>query len=299
MYALSQIRRGLSDPVKSLHVLHTRFQRGVRGQTGQNVMERDWDNLIILDGCRYDDFRRRNTIPGDLDSILSVASNTQRFMEQTFGTRDHLDTVFVAGNTNVRHAKSEFCDRIRLWEAPYVSELWPDQYDDPRTIVMPETVVDTTLDARDRYPNKRLIVHFLQPHFPSLGETGRAIFELDDLWWKQIKRGDITREAARQAYLENVDIAIEHARRLVPELDGKTVITADHGEMFGRWGVYEHPPEMFVPGLVKVPWFTCQFAERKRIEAGIEGVGPAEETPEVRDRLADLGYLPEHDGRPG
>lgn len=33
----------------------------------QNVMNQDWDNLIILDGCRYDLFEEINTISGDLE----------------------------------------------------------------------------------------------------------------------------------------------------------------------------------------------------------------------------------------
>lgn len=28
------------------------------------IMEKDWDNLIILDGCRYDAFKKINSIPG-------------------------------------------------------------------------------------------------------------------------------------------------------------------------------------------------------------------------------------------
>lgn len=63
-----------------------------------NVMEEDWDNLIILDACRYDSFVDMNNISGQLDSIISVSSTSPEFMEKTFKEREFHDTVCVSAN---------------------------------------------------------------------------------------------------------------------------------------------------------------------------------------------------------
>lgn len=63
-----------------------------------------------------------------------------------------------------------------------------------------------------------------------------------------------TREAALELYEENLRIALEGVADLIPELDGRVVVTADHGEAFGEQGVWEHHIETHIPPLVEVPW---------------------------------------------
>jgi hypothetical protein len=45
-------------------------------------MQEDWDNLIILDACRYGAFERNNTIPGALEYRFSRGSMTGEFFEE-------------------------------------------------------------------------------------------------------------------------------------------------------------------------------------------------------------------------
>lgn len=63
-----------------------------------------------------------------------------------------------------------------------------------------------------------------------------------------------TREAALRLYEENLRIALDSVARLIPELDGTVVVTADHGEAFGEEGVWEHHIETYIPPLTEVPW---------------------------------------------
>jgi hypothetical protein len=63
-----------------------------------------------------------------------------------------------------------------------------------------------------------------------------------------------TRDAALELYEENLRIVIESVAELVAELDGRVVVTADHGEAFGEDGVWEHHIETHIPPLVEVPW---------------------------------------------
>lgn len=57
------------------------FQRNMG--KGTNFFEKDWDNLIILDACRYDIFEKINTIGGDLSYKISKGSHSEEFYQKT------------------------------------------------------------------------------------------------------------------------------------------------------------------------------------------------------------------------
>jgi hypothetical protein len=72
-------------------------------------------------------------------------------------------------------------------------------------------------------------------------------------------------------------------------------ITADHGNLFGEWGLYGHPMHTPVPALLRVPWAETTARDRQTREPALE---PPEPLPvsrvdggDARDRLAALGYL--------
>ncbi len=67
-----------------------------------------------------------------------------------------------------------------------------------------------------------------------------------------------TRETALQYHEENLRIALESVAELVEELDGRVVVTADHGEAFGEQGIWEHHIETHIPPLVEVPWLELE-----------------------------------------
>ncbi|ESP89943.1 hypothetical protein K933_00232 [Candidatus Halobonum tyrrellensis G22] len=61
-------------------------------------------------------------------------------------------------------------------------------------------------------------------------------------------------ETIRSYYEENLRLALAAASDLASDLDGRVVVTADHGEAFGEHGVWEHHVETHIPPLVDVPW---------------------------------------------
>lgn len=67
-----------------------------------------------------------------------------------------------------------------------------------------------------------------------------------------------TRETLEGYYEENLRLAMEAAREMVKELDGKVVVTSDHGEAFGEEGVWEHHVETHIPALMEVPWLEVE-----------------------------------------
>ncbi|MDZ7731079.1 MAG: hypothetical protein U5K37_09370 [Natrialbaceae archaeon] len=192
-------------------------------------------------------------------------------------------------------------------------ERWNDEYE----TVLPEAVLEEALEAHDRYPRKRLIVHFMQPHRPYLGPTGQQLkedFDLDgfnrEVYAKEtsgirdenafsalVERGEIPVPMVRSAYRENLDIVLETVEELVEDLSGKTVISADHGEMLGERITpftspkFGHSPEYFKNSdLFIVPWLEIESSTRRTIEPDEPIAIERGSEEEVEDRLQALGY---------
>ena len=293
----NDIRRAVADPRLFFHYLNWRLHRGVLGKAGCHVMDRDWDNLIILDACRYDDFVRSNSIEGTLERVISTGSHTMEFLNANFDDGPFLDTVYVTGTPQVEHqgVSDGFYDVRHLWESAWDDEL--------RT-VPPASAAEAARRVESEHPQKRLIVHFVQPHYPFLGETGQRLEDIvearsglsgerrdDRSIWDQLESGNVPEDMVREAYRENLEIVLPHVRDLVPDLTGKTVVTSDHGNVFGRFGLYGHPPRKYLRELVEVPWLITEGDERKSVSVGCSstlGAEIAEQT--VSDRLTPLGY---------
>lgn len=104
----------------------------------------------------------------------------------------------------------------------------------------------------------------------------------------------------RQAYTKSLKLVLKEVYRLLDQLKGKTVITADHGELLNDRMTpiplkrYEHPEGVYSDELINVPWFIPNFDNRKEIvDAGSAGAWNWED-PDARgveDQLESLGYL--------
>jgi len=88
-------------------------------------------------------------------------------MEATYHRRTLHDTVYVTANPYAAWIPD------RTFHA--VVNLLASEWDAEVGIVYPEAVVRRAFEAHETYPNKRLIIHFMQPHFPFLGNTGTEI----------------------------------------------------------------------------------------------------------------------------
>ncbi|WP_147376629.1 hypothetical protein [Halopiger aswanensis] len=260
-------------------------------------MEKDWDNLIILDACRYDLFKQVNTIEGELRSVISSDSSTSGFLQYNFSDNEFPDTVYISANPQVqRHEVGEqFHDCIRLWEGSWDNELHT---------VLPDDVTERALRAHKQYPQKRLIIHYVQPHYPFIGETGQQIEhgtltgdgviknerEVESVW-DQLEKGIVEQETVWKAYRENLELVIPEVKKLLNGMNGKSVITSDHGNTFGRFGIYGHPGGTFLKSLVTVPWLEKEKEPRREIETGEIRPNDNGIESDVSDRLADLGYV--------
>jgi len=269
------------------------YKRSIHGQTGISFINRDWDTLVILDACRYDLFTEVNTLPGSLERVLSNGTATVEFLEKNFAGKQFPETVYLTANPNSHHVDAEF---------HAVLPLWDDHWDDELKTVTPDVVAEKAIEAHREYPHKRLIVHFIQPHYPFIGETGRKIEQggftgrgvIADhrealTIWEQIHRGQVDEKTAWRAYRENLELTLPHVESILDAVDGKTVVTSDHANAFGELGEYGHRSGIYLESVLAVPWLEIEGESRRDITSGsVEDTAGDDDV--LEDRLAALGY---------
>jgi hypothetical protein len=164
------------------------------------------------------------------------------------------------------------------------------------------------MDAHRQHPDKRLIVHFMQPHRPYLGSTAEELRNQMNLIgyrnqgdglqiWGAVKQGEVTIEEVRTAYAETLDKVIDEVKVLMKEIDGKSAITADHGEMLGErvlpitsrvWG---HSEGFSTPNLRYVPWLEIPAENRREVTSSDPISSETLDEEETEERLRALGCV--------
>jgi len=281
--------------------INKHYYQTINVDNGVDIMDEDWDNLILLDGCRYDVFARQSNLPGEVQYRHSRGSDSWQFISENFADRRLHDTVYITANPHA-HSLDETIFH-------YMNILLEDYWDSDSGTVLPETVAQEALDAFHTFENKRLIVHFMQPHFPFIGKLGQDIDQggltlnidgaEDDQRhiWQQLTYGLTDRETAVAAYRENLDIVLDTVSNLLEDISGKTVISADHGNLIGErlrpipTRGYGHPRNFPAPGLIKVPWHIIPYDNRRRVKEDPPITSNNINQDIVADRLRDLGYV--------
>lgn len=212
----------------------------------QGVVEKEWDNLIILDACRFDTYQK---IFSECEKRISLGSHSAEFLQRNFGEGEFDDIVYINANIHFTDTKmEEHIGKTDIFHEKFdtIMEKW----DEEQGTVRPESVVEDALTAEKLLPEKRKIVHFIQPHRPFVDNS---IEEKGDVY-RLAELGKIPQEEVQKAYEKNTELLKEHVEKLVEELDGKTVVTADHGELLGENGMYDHFRKSDAKGLREVPW---------------------------------------------
>ena len=274
---------------------------------GLHLPDEGWDNLVILDACRYDMFATQSQLSGQLTKRTSAGSNTPEFLQSNFQNIDLNDTVYVTANPQVNvHLDDEFFKLINVWE---------DHWDNELHTVHPKVMAEETIKAYESYPNKRLISHFIQPHYPFIGEIGQTELnshsgmELSKRLatdeeanrdtmsiWDQLYEGSVSTDLVWNAYKENLELTLPHIERLVDVFEEYTVVTSDHGNALGERAcpvpvkIYGHPPTIRIPALTDVPWLVTNTGTRKKVISEESSTADVDHNEKVEQRLADLGY---------
>jgi len=293
MYGLAELRQAIENPHLALREVNRAYHRRLYTRpyntAGVDVFAENWDNLIILDACRYDVFAEQAELDVPIESRRSRGAATPEFVRGNFTGKQLHDTVYVSANTWYFQLKEEMDASVH--RAIYVDEK------------APEPTTEQALATAQEYPNKRLLVHYIPPHHPFEGPTADSHLpsveaQSNDLF-ERVQRGelDVSDELLERAYVENLQRVLPEVETLLDELVGRTVITADHGELLGDRTRplpitdYGHHVGLYDETLVRVPWVVHEDGERKDVVAEApESDANEVEREHVIERLRELGY---------
>ncbi len=291
-------------------------------------MEEEWDYIIILDACRFDFFKKvyRDYLEGDLTKRFSPSTWTFEWASKVF-TDVYTDVIYISGNTFIRNraaSGSEIVEKFSYTRPVnlFISEehfhrildVWNNCWDYHLNTVHPSKMNEASLYALKEYPKKRLIIHYMQPHTPYILARARwmdrkSLFIIHRLaallgWEKSLEimrtfglRSHVIK-LLRRLYEENLRLALEHVTNLVDYIEGKIIITSDHGELLGENGSYGHAPqcsETRHKKLIEIPWLEIQ--RDKALKDLPENLSYDEtyllpnEEELIKKRLRALGYI--------
>lgn len=324
-YNTTNIKRAIGNPaliideLKRLgfHIYKTPNKIKFRREYGPGVdiMRRDWDNLIILDACRYDVFEEISWLDGELEAVISRGSHSREFCEKNFAGRTFYDTVYVTANGyGARIGQGVFHDLIFTDDDSSIANV--DVLHSTTRGMAPESVYNAAVDAIRTFPNKRKIIHFMQPHAPYLGEEATEVRrrvedeglvvrsrrpdKIEQYSSKEenvvntlsgaAQMGYVSESELRKIYIENLKIVLGYVEQLLGKLEGKTVITADHGEYIRSNEKTGHPMFEYSQELRKVPWLVIDAESRPEVTNDKPTDATAISNESIEKRLEHLGY---------
>ncbi|WP_267161072.1 sulfatase-like hydrolase/transferase [Halovenus salina] len=274
---------------------------------GIDVFDEDWDTLVVLDACRFDMFEQVNHLDGTVTARESKGSATAEWLQANVDGRALRDTVYVTSNPQLERNRDS-------WDVSFhhVDNVWFDHGWDKETgTVLAETMTEAAINAYEQFPNKRLVVHYMQPHYPFVPadtdfdkthldsiESGDDTATGENVWnMKFMGQIDMSRNELWDVYTANLEYVLEHVEDLLEKIPGKSVITSDHGNYVGERAFpipireYGHPRGLYDTPLVRIPWFERTNGERRTIRDGsADERQEAVSSSVVTDRLQDLGY---------
>lgn len=290
---------------------------------GTNVFDQDWDMLIVLDTARVDALEKvqdEYDFITNVDSIWSVGGASAEWLARTFDTA-HTDqiqkTAFLSAQGHVQtilDTKLQYENRrnlpfklLRLMPSTDINQLGKVEYFHKFETVgeegpfghkegntPPRYVTDRGVAIGREYDFDRLMLQYHQPHTPWFSEAlkqGRDLEYHERDWWNYYyETGDI--ESIWEAYMSDLRYVLDEIEILLQNVDAKrVVITSDHGEAFGEYGVLGHHVGSLHPKVRKVPWIETSATDTNTHSPAIEEPDDSRMSrKKIDEQLSALGY---------
>jgi hypothetical protein len=265
-----------------------------------DILKEDWDFLVLLDACRYDYFKevyRNHFHEGSLKKAISPSTWTMEWLNKIFEDNYFDDIIYISPHPFINSkkeitfkdsfrdnrsfdGKKHFFKVIDVWRGNTINVL--------DTIVHPITVNRAFHKTYLKYPNKRYIIHYIQPHRPYITINDKVKVDytpferlltiffspvqmwslkrflnkpstsaLEDCYRKNGKDGII------EVYKNEIGLVLDNLKMLIDSISGNWLITADHGERianFWRFNSFEHGGRRDRE-VIEVPWFEIKKRE--------------------------------------
>ena len=266
-----------------------------------HVMDQDWDNLLIMDAARYDISLKKFNRSFDVEAKFSKGSWSGEFIDKNFTGKYH-DTIYITANPHL--------DRVESGTFYLAINLLKKEWDSKYRTVRPEDAAEVARTVKDDHPNKRIIVHFMQPHFPFINKNSERIQQQgieDHLpnqdqksepnpWFDLLWGDENNPKEVIKAYISNYDTIVPIVQELGKDMHGKSIITSDHGNLLGERLFpipikgYGHPIGLHKPELLKVPWIKIDSDSRPNIYSELPVKNNKNALTVNEEQLRALGY---------
>lgn len=290
---------------------------------GDRIWDDEWDICVVLDACRadlwselttdYPRYRQSN------DWGWSVGSASQEWYGQTFDPEADLgvdlSTIgvvsanpfagkssswkhhYLRGATPLHERGFAFVDYV--FEDSWGCEVEGKYLD----VTHPGDVTDRAWEAWQREDVEKLVVHYMQPHIPfrsrpgwfgkreELENFGEADAEEGENTWKQLRDGNLPEDEFWNAYRDNLEWGLLEVERLREAVHAEILVTSDHGNATGEFGIWGHPPGKHIPSLRRVPWVHVEGAGKENIDPIDRSVDTDDHEKDIEEKLEALGYV--------
>ncbi|MDS0292779.1 sulfatase-like hydrolase/transferase [Halogeometricum luteum] len=289
------IRGGGSEAFYQLQLgFYRRYYNARFRGNEESIFDREWDVMVVLDACRCD-------LIESVESEYGFLTGNGRFRSRGTHSKEWMRRNFVPEYRNVLSELAYVTGNI--WTDEYVDpnglaaldEVWRYAWDEQNGTVLPRSITERAVSVAREAEPERLLVHYMQPHAPSVPDPigeGMNRPEMGGKWRAApylIRDGEASKERVMGSYRENLRYVLDEVELLLNNVDGeKVVITADHGEAFGEYGVYEHPFGMPFDMLRTVPWYVTSATDSRSLVPTLQ---PSTEQGDRREKLRALGYV--------
>lgn len=232
----------------------------------REFFEGDTKALILFDGQRYDFFENmcQEYLGGKLYKAYNGGATwtlpwfIKYFQGKINCTLYSANPAFSGGQGYLTKWFSELKAYEPSKHFKRIIPWWEVSFDYARGTATPKAV-NRAVFAK---PDDKMIIHYLQPHVPFIGNPplpwtkGGLLIEKTK---SKLVSGELTIEKLKEAYKGNMRVAFEGAVELVNKLGGNVCITSDHGDALGEQGYFYHGREYpKLDCLCHVPWFEIE-----------------------------------------
>lgn len=272
------------------------YLRKTRSIEPVNFFDKEWDVLIVLDACRLDlmqEVAPEYTYVSSISSVTSVGSATHQWMPETIDNTPIgvlKGTAFITGNP--------FSDKfLNDDQFAVLDEVWRYAWDEDAGTVLPRPVTDRAISVGREVEPERLVVHYMQPHAPFVNSAESQGFNLETFTsgpefrteWQRLANDERTFDEVWSDYKDNLRLVMDDLELLLQSINAdKVVITSDHGNAMGEYGLYGHPGDVPISCLHDVPW--CVTGATDNGAYCPEEYSRSNNSDELTEKLDALGY---------
>lgn len=137
----------------------------------QEIHGTEWDYLIVLDACRYDEFEKvySNFFKGSLEKKISRGTGTAEWLHKTFSSRYNYD--YISANPFINSHGIPLNESFKGCEEDWkptekfrkIIDSWDQDWDEELDTVHPRDLTDRAINHES---GRKTIIHYIQPHRP-------------------------------------------------------------------------------------------------------------------------------------